>query len=83
MRSKRSSSIANPPAHALLQEAPLRGLIAARVPTGITALGRKGHFVVEIRFGDGLACWLPLKTDPLREGLHKSPQAVLGTDVKA
>lgn len=43
------------PAYALLQEAPLRGLIAAKVPTGITALGRKGHFVIEIRFGDGHA----------------------------
>lgn len=42
-------------APALLQEAPLRGLIAAQVPTGITAVGRTGHFVVEIRFGDGLA----------------------------
>lgn len=55
MTSKRSSSTANAPAHALLQEAPLRGLIAAKVPTGITALGRKGSFVLEIRFGDGLA----------------------------
>ncbi len=43
------------PAPALLQEAPLRGLIAAQVPTGIKAVGRTGHFVVEIRFGDGLA----------------------------
>lgn len=55
MTSKRSSSIEPAPTHALLQVAPLRGLIAAKVPTGITALGRKGHFVVEIRFGDGLA----------------------------
>lgn len=55
MTSKRFSSIAKPSAHALLKEAPLRGFIAAGVPTGITALGRKGHFVVEIRFGDGLA----------------------------
>ena len=43
------------PAPALLQEAPLRGLIAAKVPTGVSAVGRTGHFVVEIRFGDGLA----------------------------
>ena len=43
------------PAPALLQEAPLRGLIAAQVPTGITAVGRSGHFVVEIQLGDGLA----------------------------
>ncbi|WP_300659217.1 hypothetical protein [Hydrogenophaga sp.] len=55
MTSKLSSSVDSAPAHALLQEAPLRGLIAAKVPTGITAQGRKGHFVVEIRFGDGLA----------------------------
>ena len=46
---------AQKPAPALLQEAPLRGLIAAQVPTGITAVGRSGHFVVEIRLGDGLA----------------------------
>lgn len=55
MTSKRSSPIEPAQAHALLQEAPLRGLIAAKVPTGIAALGRKGHFVIEIRFGDGLA----------------------------
>lgn len=43
------------PGPALLQEAPLRGLIAAQVPTGITAVGRSGHFVVEIHLGDGMA----------------------------
>ena len=40
-------------AQALLQEAPLRELIAARVVTGITATGGHGGFVVEIRFGEG------------------------------
>ena len=40
-------------AQALLQEAPLRELIAARVVTGITATGGPGGFVVEIRFGEG------------------------------
>ena len=43
------------PRKALLQEAPLRGFIAAKVPTGITALGRTGHFVVQISLGDGQA----------------------------
>lgn len=41
------------PAPALLQEAPLRELIAAKVITGITAMGGKGGFVMEIRFGEG------------------------------
>lgn len=43
------------PAPALLQEAALRSLIAAKLITGITAVGLKGHFVVEIHFGDGQA----------------------------
>ena len=37
---------------ALLQEAPLRELIAARVVTGITAKGGDGGFLLEIRFGE-------------------------------
>lgn len=41
------------PAPALLQEAPLRELIAAKVITGITAMGGKGGFVLEIRFSEG------------------------------
>jgi hypothetical protein len=54
--SKTDRRIARPkPTPALLQEAPLRGLIAAQVPTGIKAVGRTGHFVVEISLGDGLA----------------------------
>ena len=43
------------PAQALLQEAPLRELIAARVISGIAAVGGKGGFVVEIRFGERTA----------------------------
>lgn len=40
------------PATALLKEAPLRELIAARVVASITAVGGDGGFVVEIRFGN-------------------------------
>ncbi len=41
------------PSPALLQEAPLRELIAAKVITGITAMGGKGGFILEIGFGEG------------------------------
>jgi hypothetical protein len=37
---------------ALLQEAPLRELIAARVVSGVVARGGNGGFVLEIQFGD-------------------------------
>lgn len=37
---------------ALLQEAPLRELIAARVVSGVVARGGNRGFVLEIRFGD-------------------------------
>ena len=40
------------PPDALLQEAPLRDLIAAGVISGILARGGAGGFVVEIGFGD-------------------------------
>jgi hypothetical protein len=39
-------------APALLKEAPLRELIAARAVSAITAVGGDGGFVVEIRFGN-------------------------------
>ena len=37
---------------ALLQEAPLRELISARVISHVLALGKTGGFVVEIHFGE-------------------------------
>ena len=40
------------PAQALLQEAPLRELIAARVVTGFTAVGGQTGFLVEISLGE-------------------------------
>ena len=40
---------------ALLQEAPLRELIAARVVSGVVARGGRGGFVLEIQFGDRTA----------------------------
>lgn len=43
------------PLPALLQEAPLRALVAAGVAKTITAVGHKGHFIVEISLGDGQA----------------------------
>jgi nitrate/nitrite transporter NarK len=47
-----SSPVTAGPASALLQEAPLRELIAANVVAGVTAKGGNGGFVLEIRFGD-------------------------------
>jgi hypothetical protein len=47
-----SSPIPVGQASALLQEAPLRELIAAHVVAGVTAKGGNGGFVLEIRFGD-------------------------------
>lgn len=43
---------AETPAPALLKEAPLRELIAARAVSSITAVGGNGGFMVEIRFGN-------------------------------
>jgi hypothetical protein len=50
---ERTGADAPRPAPALLQEAPLRALIAAQVITGITAQGGKGGFILQIRFGEG------------------------------
>jgi hypothetical protein len=47
-----SSPTTAEPASALLQEAPLRELIAANIVAGVTAKGGNGGFVLEIRFGD-------------------------------
>lgn len=46
------SRTADTPAPALLKEAPLRELIAARAVSSITAVGGDGGFVVEIRFSN-------------------------------
>lgn len=43
------------PLPALLQEAALRGLLAAKATTGITAVGVSGGFVVVISLGEGKA----------------------------
>jgi hypothetical protein len=40
---------------AQLQEAPLRALVAAGMAKAITAVGLKGHFIVEVSLGDGQA----------------------------
>lgn len=40
---------------ALLQEAPLRELIAARVVSRVCAVGGHGGFILEIEFGEGKA----------------------------
>lgn len=47
-----SSTLTNSSASSLLQEAPLRELIAAHVVAGVTAKGGKRGFVLEISFGD-------------------------------
>lgn len=46
------ASKANDHATALLQEAPLRELIAARVISHVIALGQAGGFVLEVHFGE-------------------------------
>ena len=40
---------------AQLQEAPLRALVAAGMAKAITAVGLKGHYIVEVALGDGQA----------------------------
>lgn len=48
------NTYAIPPDAALLREAPLRELLAAKVVTSITAVGGQGGFIVEVKFGERL-----------------------------
>lgn len=48
------NTYAIPPDAALLREAPLRELLAAKVVTSITAVGGHGGFIVEVKFGERL-----------------------------
>ncbi len=49
---------------ALLQEAPLRELIAAHAVNGLIAVGQSGGFVLQVRLGDGMAVLASSRGEP-------------------